>query len=242
MNYRASRTHRPHMGPVERHRSGRLGWLRAAVLGADDGVVSTASLLVGVSSATGSRSALVATGIAALAAGAMSMAAGEWVSVSSQRDGELADLEIERGELSTDPAGELAELAGIYVRRGLPVRLAWQVARSLSTDDVLDAHAHDELGLDPGRLARPAQAATASAVSFAIGALVPTITAVVVPAAVLTLGLAVTALVALGVLGATGAEIGGGRRWRGAMRVMIGGGLAMLVTGLVGRAVHASGL
>jgi VIT1/CCC1 family predicted Fe2+/Mn2+ transporter len=172
----------------------------------------------------------------------MSMAAGEWVSVSSQRDGELADLDIERGELSTDPEGELAELTGIYVRRGVPVDLARQVAKSLSTNNVLDAHAHDELGLDPGRLARPAQAATVSAASFAIGAFVPIATAAVVPTGLLTLGLAVTALVALGVLGAIGAEVGGGRRWRGTLRVMIGGGLAMLVTGLVGRAVHATGL
>lgn len=227
---------------VERHRSGRLGWLRAAVLGADDGIVSTASLLVGISSASGSRSTLVTTGIAALVAGAMSMAAGEWVSVSSQRDGERADLDVEREELTADPNAELAELTSIYVRRGVPEALARQVAEALSTNDVVDAHARDELGLDLTALARPGQAATASATAFALGALIPTITVAFAPVALRTMGLATTALVALGALGTVGAGIGGGSRWRGALRVAAGGGLAMLITGLVGRAVHATGI
>ena len=178
---RASRQMRL-VGSVERHRSGRLGWLRATVLGADDGIVSTASLLVGISSASGSRSTLVTTGIAALVAGAMSMAAGEWVSVSSQRDGERADLDLERAELTADPSAELAELTAVYVRRGVPEALARQVTEAMSTNDVVDAHARDELGLDPNALARPGQAAFASATAFALGALIPTITVSLAPA------------------------------------------------------------
>lgn len=229
-------------GSVERHRSGRLGWLRAAVLGADDGIVSTASLLVGVSSASGSRSTLITTGVAALVAGAMSMAAGEWVSVSSQRDGERADLDVEREELTADPDAELSELAAIYACRGVPEALARQVAEALSSNDVVDAHARDELGLDPTALARPVQAAAASAAAFALGALIPTITVALVPVALRTIGLAATALGALGALGTVGAGVGGGSRWRGALRVAAGGGLAMLITGLVGRAMHATGI
>lgn len=202
----------------EQHRTERLGWLRAAVLGADDGIVSIASLLVGISSASGSRSALITTGIAALVAGAMSMAAGEWVSVSSQRDGERADLDVERGELSADPQAELDELTAIYVRRGVPETLARQVAAALSANDVIGAHARDELGLDATALARPGQAALASAASFALGALIPIITVALAPAGIRTIGLAFTALVALGLLGAVGAGVGGKSRSRGALR------------------------
>ena len=212
------------------------------MLGADDGIVSTASLLVGISSASGSRSTLVTTGIAALVAGAMSMAAGEWVSVSSQRDGERADLDLERAELTADPSAELAELTAVYVRRGVPEALARQVAEAMSTNDVVDAHARDELGLDPNALVRPGQAAFASATAFALGALIPTITVSLAPVGFRTIALATTALVVLGALGAVGAKVGGGNRWRGALRVAAGGGVAMLITGLVGRAVHATGL
>jgi len=192
--------------------------LRTAVLGADDGIVSTASLLVGISSASGSRSTLVTTGIAALVAGAMSMAAGEWVSVSSQRDGERADLDLERAEFTADPSAELAELTAVYVRRGVPEALARQVAEAMSTNDVVDAHARDELGLDPNALVRPGQAAFASATAFALGALIPTITVSLAPAGFRTIALATTALVVLGALGAVGAKVGGGNRWRGALR------------------------
>jgi VIT1/CCC1 family predicted Fe2+/Mn2+ transporter len=221
----------------ESHVSARTGWLRAGVLGANDGLLSTASLIVGVAAADVSRSVLFAAGLAALLAGAFSMAVGEYSSVSSQRDAEEADLAKERSELAESPRSELVELQGIYVRRGLEPGLARQVAEQLTAHDALASHARDELGLDPGQLARPVQAATTSALSFSVGALVPLITVMVastrwrIPACV------VVTLVCLGVLGAVGAEIGGASKPRASLRVLIGGAAAMAITYAIGHAV-----
>jgi vacuolar iron transporter family protein len=218
----------------ELHFVTRGSWLRAAVLGANDGLVSTAALMLGVAAATNTRSAVLVAGFAALAAGAMSMAIGEYSSVSSQRDSELADLERERKELDEMPAAEVAELTAIYQRRGLPHQLARQVAVELTNHDALGAHARDELGLDPNNLARPGQASAVSAFSFSSGALLPVLITLVTPkGARVPLIVAVT-LVALGVLGAVGAHLGGAPKGRAAVRVLVGGGLAMLVSAAVG--------
>jgi VIT1/CCC1 family predicted Fe2+/Mn2+ transporter len=219
---------------LERHRSDRIGWLRAAVLGANDGLVSTASLMVGVAAANVSASALLTTGAAGLVAGAMSMAAGEYVSVHTQADTEAADLARESAELEADPVAEARELAGIYAARGLQPELARTVAEQLMAHDALGAHARDELGLSPSLSARPLQAALASAGSFAVGALLPLGVALVVPAARVVPWIAGSTLVALAVLGAVAARAGGASLPRGALRVAMWGALALGVTAAAG--------
>jgi VIT1/CCC1 family predicted Fe2+/Mn2+ transporter len=219
------------------HLGHRSNWLRASVLGANDGILSTASLVLGVAAAGASGTAIVTAGIAGLMAGALSMAAGEYVSVSSQRDAEGADLRLEERELSLDPEGELRELAAIYERRGVPADLALQVATSLSSTGALAAHARDELGLDEQRGARPLQAAWASAVSFSAGALLPLVAIGVSPASVrVAICIAVT-LVALVLLGDTGARLGGAPRLRAIWRVLVWGAVAMAVTAGIGALV-----
>ena len=218
----------------ERHRSQRIGWLRAAVLGANDGIVSTASLLVGVAAAHAARGDVLVAGVAGLVAGAMSMAAGEYVSVSSQSDTERADLDRERQELAADEPHELEELAGIYVQRGLDLALARQVARQLMDKDALGAHARDELGMSEISNARPVQAALASAITFAIGAGLPLLAAVMAPLSGLMPVVAGSSLVFLAVLGSLAARAGGASVATGALRVTFWGALAMAVTAGVG--------
>jgi VIT1/CCC1 family predicted Fe2+/Mn2+ transporter len=218
----------------ERHRVKRVGWLRAAVLGANDGIVSTASLLVGVAAADGSHGTLLTAGIAGAVAGAMSMAAGEYVSVSSQSDSEQADLARERRELETDDAGERRELTNIYIARGLNAELAKQVADELMARDALGAHARDELGITDMSIARPLQAAAASAASFACGALLPLIVAAVVPAQSVLIAVPATALVFLASLGALAARTGGSPIGIAAARVTFWGALAMAATAGIG--------
>jgi vacuolar iron transporter family protein len=226
----------------ERHRGGQAGWLRAAVLGADDGIVSTASLMLGVAASSASHTAILTAGLAALAAGAMAMAVGEFVSVSSQRDVELADLRTERSEHKANPAAELDELTAIYRARGLDRELARRVAEQLSARDALAAHARDELGQHTDSRARPLQAAWVSAASFSCGAMVPLVTFVFAPAASRIALIAMSALVALGVLGALGAQVGRAPRGKAAIRVFVGGGLAMAVTALVGLLAGSIGI
>jgi VIT1/CCC1 family predicted Fe2+/Mn2+ transporter len=228
-----------HRHEDEHHRSQRAGWLRAGVLGANDGLLSTASLLIGVAAGDASRSVLWLTGFAALAAGSFSMAAGEYSSVSSQRDAEVADLRMEAEALEANPGAEINELAGIYRRRGLPPELSREVALALHQADALAAHARDELGLDPDALAAPLQAALVSAGSFVMGALVPVLTMGLLPHGLRIPITAVVALVALGLLGAVGATIGGARALPAARRLVLLGGLAMAVTSLIGRALGA---
>lgn len=218
----------------EKHRTQRSGWLRAAVLGANDGIVSTASLIVGVASSGASRSAVLTAGIAGLVAGAMSMAAGEYVSVSSQADTERADLDIERRELESDVESERRELAGIYVKRGLEPALAAKVAEQLMAHDALGAHARDELGISETLRARPIQAALTSAVTFAAGACVPLPAVLLSPQHALPYTASISALIFLGVLGAIAARIGGSRPVHGALRVVFWGALAMIITGTIG--------
>jgi VIT1/CCC1 family predicted Fe2+/Mn2+ transporter len=221
----------------EVHLSHRSSWLRAAVLGANDGILSTSSLIIGVAASGASRSAIVTAGIAGLVAGALSMAAGEYVSVSSQRDTEEADMRLEERELRSDPEGELRELAQIYERRGLTPQLAAEVARGLSDRDALEAHARDELGLAEERMARPLQAAWASALSFSAGAALPLAAVVVAPAgARVPITVAVT-LAALALLGDLGARLGGARRRRATIRVLVWGAIAMAVTAGIGAVV-----
>jgi VIT1/CCC1 family predicted Fe2+/Mn2+ transporter len=217
----------------EQHRNQRIGWLRAAVLGADDGIVSTASLVVGVASAASTRQEVLVAGIAGLVAGAFSMAAGEYVSVSSQADTERADLARETLELATQPRAEEDELTAIYLRRGLNGDLARQVARQLMAKDALTAHARDELGLTEELAARPLQAAIASAATFACGAAVPLLTVVVAPPSVILVSL--VSLLCLVALGAFAARVGGAPAWAGAVRVGLWGALAMAATAGVGR-------
>lgn len=219
----------------EWHRSERIGWLRAAVLGANDGLISTSSLVVGVAAAQPSRAAVLVAAVAGLSAGALSMAAGEYVSVSSQADTERADLARERGELSASPEAERAELAGIYVARGLTRDLAFQVSDQLMAHDALGAHARDELGLHETTRARPIQAAVASAASFAVGAAPPAVLAAVLPAGALTPGVVGVTLVLLLGLGAAAARLGGASLLRGALRVAFWGAVAMGCTAVVGR-------
>jgi VIT1/CCC1 family predicted Fe2+/Mn2+ transporter len=223
------------------HLSHRSNWLRAAVLGANDGLVSTASLVLGVAAAGASGRAVATAGIAALFAGALAMAAGEYVSVSSQRDAEEADLRLERRELNDDPRGELRELAAIYQRRGLPEGLAMEVALALSSKDVLAAHARDELGLSDQRRARPLQAAWASALAFSAGAVVPLSGMLLVPRPARVVTCVALTLVALALLGDTGARLGGARRWRATLRVLLWGTAAMAVTAAIGALVGAAG-
>jgi VIT1/CCC1 family predicted Fe2+/Mn2+ transporter len=219
----------------EAHRSERISWLRAAVLGANDGLISTSSLVVGVAAAAQGSAAVLLAAVAGLAAGALSMAAGEYVSVSSQADTERADLARERRELATEPEAERTELAQIYVGRGLSQDLALQVADQLMAHDALGAHARDELGIHEMTRARPIQAAVASAASFAVGAALPAILAAVLPPAVLTPGVVVSTLALLLVLGATAARLGGAPIARGALRVAFWGAVAMACTAGVGR-------
>jgi len=227
------------MKSIETHRSSRIGWLRAAVLGANDGIVSTASLIVGVASASSSRQEVLVAGVAGLVAGALSMAAGEYVSVSSQADTERADLERERRELAMEPTAEEDELSAIYVRRGLEPDLARQVARGLMAKDALLAHARDELGLTEEQAARPLQAAFASAMTFAVGAAVPILTVVVLPPnVVLVSAISLTCLIALG---AIAARAGGASAVVGAARVGFWGALAMALTAGVGRVFGTAG-
>jgi VIT1/CCC1 family predicted Fe2+/Mn2+ transporter len=218
----------------EVHLSHRSNWLRAAVLGANDGIVSTASLVLGVAASGASGRAIVTAGIAGLMAGTLAMAAGEYVSVSSQRDSEEADLRLEARELSNDPSGELRELTEIYERRGLSGDLALQVAVALSSGGALAAHAQDELGLGEQRRARPLQAAWASALSFSAGAILPLVTIAVSPRSVRAAMCVAITLVALALLGDTGARLGGARRWHGTLRVLVWGAVAMAVTAGIG--------
>ena len=218
----------------EQHRTERIGWLRAAVLGANDGILSTASLVLGVAAAHGTHANVLVAGLAGLAAGAMSMAAGEYVSVHSQADTEAAELELERQELKRDRKGEHRELAGIYVGRGLDPELAQHVAKQLMAHDALSAHARDELGFSETQRARPLQAALTSAVSFAVGAALPlTVTALAPPSALILL-VAATSLVFLALLGGWAAHTGGASIKMGALRVTFWGALAMVVTAGVG--------
>ncbi|MGE0028831.1 MAG: VIT family protein [Thermoleophilia bacterium] len=231
----------PRRAHPERHLSGRSNWLRAAVLGANDGLVSVSSLLLGVVAGGASHQATVVAGFAGLAAGALSMAAGEYVSVSSQRDAENADLALERRELRADPAAELEELAGIYERRGLPSDLAHRVAEALTDRDALGAHARDELGLAEERMARPWQAAWASALAFTTGATVPVVAAVAPGGQGVRVGLIVgLTIAALAALGAIGATLGGAPRWPAVARVTLWGAAAMGLTAAVGSLVGAA--
>jgi vacuolar iron transporter family protein len=228
-----------------RHSRGHFGlrsnWLRAAVLGANDGIVSTASLVLGVAASGASSRGIVTAGIAGLVAGALSMATGEFVSVSSQRDLESADLHLEERELREDPAGELDELAGLYERRGVPADLARQVALALSEHDVLDAHARDELGLGPRGRARPLQAAWASAISFSLGSAPPVVAVAVVPAGARGLVCVLVTVVALAALGTLGARLGGADPRRATVRVVGWGAIAMAVTAGIGALVGGAG-
>ena len=218
----------------EVHMVHRIGWLRAAVLGANDGLVSTASLVVGVAAAGSARPEILIAGLAGLAAGSMSMAAGEYVSVSSQTDAERADIARETGELTASPEAELAELTQIYVRRGLDDNLARKVAMQLTEKDALGAHSRDELGISETVTAHPIQAAIISALTFAVGAVIPLIVAWFAPATQITLAVAASAIVALMVLGGLGAQAGGAGIAKGAMRVTFWGALAMAVTAGIG--------
>jgi VIT1/CCC1 family predicted Fe2+/Mn2+ transporter len=220
----------------ERHRGEHVGWLRAAVLGANDGIVSTASLLLGVAAANPAREAWLVAGVAGLVAGAMSMAAGEYVSVHTQSDTERADLERERGELEADPASELRELAGIYAARGLDPALARQVAEQLTAHDALGAHARDELGHAEGTKARPLQAALSSAASFAVGALAPLAIAMACPAGQVVAWVGGSSLLFLAALGALAAKVGGAPALPGGWRITLWGALAMAATTAIGHA------
>jgi vacuolar iron transporter family protein len=226
--HRASRSH------GEEHRSRRTGWLRAAVLGSDDAIVSTASLMIGVLASSASQGATLVAGVAGLVAGSMSMAVGEYVSVSSQRDAERADIAREKQELAEHPQGELRELAAIYVKRGLAEDLAMKVAEQLSAHDRLGSHMRDELGIDQASLARPMQAAWVSAVSFAAFAVIPIAALLVSPAAFRLPMLAGLSLGSLAALGALGGYLGGAPLVRASLRVTLGGALAMAVTAAVG--------
>jgi VIT1/CCC1 family predicted Fe2+/Mn2+ transporter len=221
-------------GQAEEHYADRIGWLRAAVLGANDGIVSTASLVIGVAAAGAAQGDVMIAGVAGLVAGAMSMAAGEYVSVSSQSDTEKADLARERGELATDIESERKELAAIYVNRGLQVELAQQVADQLMAHDALGAHARDELGLSEIHTARPIQAGLASAASFAVGAILPLLMVLVSPASAMIPFVAGSSLVFLALMGALAARVGGANIAKGAFRVTFWGALAMAATAAVG--------
>ncbi|MDR3606358.1 MAG: VIT family protein [Oligoflexia bacterium] len=229
---------RPHQ---ERHKSERTGWLRAAVLGSNDAIVSTASLMLGVAASNASKSVVLISGVSGLVAGAMSMAVGEFVSVSSQKDAFLADLEQEKMELATQPKAELKELTNIYIKRGLNPSLAAQVAEELSASDRLAAHLRDELGFNDGApVVNPFEAAWVSAVSFSVFALIPVIGLAVVPREYALEAISVLSLLSLAVLGAFGAYIGGAPRGRAALRVVIGGIIAMAVTTGIGRIMGIS--
>jgi vacuolar iron transporter family protein len=234
---RAQPASQPH---GEQHQSARAGWLRAAVLGSDDAIVSTASLMVGVLASSASQGATLVAGVAGLVAGSMSMAVGEYVSVSSQRDAERADIKREDRELSQHPQAELRELAAIYVKRGLGEELAMKVAEQLSAHDRLGSHMRDELGIDQASLARPMQAAWVSAVSFAAFALIPIAALLVSPAALRLPMIAGLSLASLAALGALGGHLGGAPLVRASLRVTLGGALAMSLTAAVGRLLGVS--
>lgn len=219
----------------EKHRTDRIGWLRAAVLGANDGIVSTASLVIGVAAAQAEHSAIMIAGVAGLVAGAMSMGAGEYVSVYSQADAERADIEREKKELALSPHHELRELADIYVDRGLDEELALQVAKQLTAHDALAAHARDELGITEVMTARPLQAATFSAISFAVGAALPLAAVAIVAGPAKIYVVAASSLVFLAMLGAVAARAGGANVLMGATRVLFWGAMAMGATALVGK-------
>ncbi|MFD1328831.1 VIT1/CCC1 transporter family protein [Mycoplana ramosa] len=221
----------------ESHLVSRIGWLRAAVLGANDGIVSTASLIMGVASASAGTSEILVAGVAGLVAGAMSMAAGEYVSVSSQSDTEAADLARERRELATQPEAELDELTEIYVGRGLTHDLARQVAVQLTAHNVLDTHARDELGIVEHLSARPVEAALTSAVTFAVGAALPLLMVVLSPASILVYAVAIASLIFLAILGAVGARAGGANVIKATARVTFWGALAMSLTAGIGALV-----
>ncbi len=228
---------RTHDHDDEHHRSHRTGWLRAGVLGANDGLLSTSSLLIGIAAGHAARSTLALTGIAALGAGSLAMAAGEYGSVASQRDAERADLAMERSALDDDREGELTELAHIYMKRGLPRALARTVAEHLHEHDALRAHARDELGLDPDLLARPVQAAATSAVSFALGAALPLTAILVVGERLRIMVTVVVTITALGALGILAATLGGAAKTRAVLRIVALGSLSMAITALIGRIV-----
>ncbi len=228
------------MAHQETHRTHRIGWLRAAVLGANDGIVSTASLIIGVAASNASHSAVLTAGLAGLVAGAMSMAAGEYVSVSSQADTETADLDRERGELADDPARELEELTAVYRGRGLDPDLAARVAQQLTAHDALGTHARDELGISAATAARPVQAALTSAATFAIGAVLPLLAAMAANGRNQIVVVAITALVLLASLGLVGARAGGAPPIVAAGRVLFWGALAMGITALIGKLFGAS--
>lgn len=219
----------------ERHRTQHIGWLRAAVLGANDGIVSTASLVVGVAAASAGYSEVMLAGVAGLVAGSMSMAAGEYVSVSSQSDTEKADVARERRELEADPEHEHQELTAIYVQRGLSHELAGQVATQLAAKDALGAHMRDELGISETVTARPTQAALVSAGTFAVGAALPLVAVILSPMERIELVVSASSLVCLAGLGALSAYTGGASVWRGTVRVTFWGALAMTLTAVVGR-------
>jgi VIT1/CCC1 family predicted Fe2+/Mn2+ transporter len=225
---------------AERHASSRIGWIRAAVLGANDGIVSTASLVVGVAAAEGDRSSVLIAGVAALFAGAMSMAAGEYVSVSSQSDTEKADLAREKGELQRQPALEREELTRIYQARGVDRDLAVKVADQMMAHDSLAAHARDELGISDEMRARPLQAALASALSFTAGAAAPLVAVVFAPSGRIVAAVSVVALVCLGILGVLGARAGGAPIGRSVLRVGFWGALAMVITASIGKLFGAA--
>jgi len=224
----------PRLRHRERHRTERIGWLRAAVLGANDGIVSTASLVVGVAVADATHESIIVAGVAGLVAGAMSMAAGEYVSVSSQADTENADLDRERNELATDGEFELSELTAIYVERGLDDALARQVAEQLTAHDALGTHARDELGISEAMSARPVQAALASATTFAVGAALPLATAFVSPKEVIPMVVSITSLGFLALLGGVSARTGGAPGAKAVARVTFWGALAMAATAGIG--------
>jgi vacuolar iron transporter family protein len=222
------------------HRSDRAGWLRAAVLGSDDAIVSTASLMIGVAASSASQETILIAGVAGLVAGSMSMAVGEYVSVSSQRDAEQADIEREKRELGEQPQAELNELAMIYVKRGIDHDLAVKVAEQLSAADRLGAHMRDELGIDRASLSRPLQAAWISAASFGLFALIPIAALLLAPVMLRIPTIAVASLASLAALGAFGGHLGGAPRIPAALRVTLGGGLAMAVTAAIGRILGVS--
>jgi VIT1/CCC1 family predicted Fe2+/Mn2+ transporter len=222
----------PH--PEEKHRSQRQGWLRASVLGVNDGIVSTSSLMLGVLAASAGKSTILTAGIAGLSAGALSMAVGEYISVSSQRDAVKADIAIEERSIAKHPGAELAELASIYEGRGLDSELALKVARQLHDHDAVSAHARDELGIDKKALPNPLQAALASATSFSLGAAVPIVATILSSRSVNALAIVALSLLALALSGAVGAAIGGGHKLVAASRVFVGGGAAMAITACIG--------
>jgi VIT1/CCC1 family predicted Fe2+/Mn2+ transporter len=226
--------------PVERHYTHRIGWLRAAVLGANDGIVSTAALVVGVAAAETGRRPILIAGVAGLVAGAMSMAAGEYISVSSQADTEKGDLVRERRELTDSPERELDELQRIYIDRGLDAELARRVAEQLTAHDVLGAHARDELGITEAQAARPIQAALASASTFSVGAALPLLIAALVPARLIISIVSAGSLACLAALGTVAASAGGASRLRGAVRVTVWSAIALAMTAIVGRVFGTS--